>query len=82
MLTGDMPFDMVLMDIMMPELDGFSTIERIRQDSAYDELPIIVLTAKSLKEDRAKCLNLGANDYLLKPLEVDRLMALMRVWMT
>ncbi len=75
-------FDMILMDIMMPELDGFSTIEQIRADQRFKELPIIVLTAKSLKEDRARCLELGANDYLLKPIDVERLMALMRVWMT
>ncbi len=82
MLEAGARFDMILMDIMMPELDGFSTIERIRQNPEFDALPIIVLTAKSLKEDRAKSLELGANDYVLKPLEVDRLMALMRVWMT
>jgi CheY-like chemotaxis protein len=75
-------FDMVLMDIMMPGMDGFSTIEKIRSDQHFESLPIIVLTAKSLKEDRARCLELGANDYLSKPIDVERLMALMRVWMT
>jgi CheY-like chemotaxis protein/HAMP domain-containing protein len=74
--------DIVLMDIMMPELDGFSTIEQMRSDEQFQELPIIVLTAKSLKEDRDRCMKLGANDYLLKPIEVDRLLSLMRVWMT
>ena len=74
--------DIVLMDIMMPELDGFSTIEQMRSDEQFEELPIIVLTAKSLKEDRDRCMKLGANDYLLKPIEVDRLLSLMRVWMT
>jgi len=78
----DMHLDMVLMDIMMPELDGFSTIEKMRADSRFKEMPIIVLTAKSLKEDRERCIKLGANDYLLKPIDIERLISLMRVWIT
>lgn len=78
----DLHIDMVLMDIMMPELDGFSTIEKMRADQRSKEMPIIVLTAKSLKEDRERCMKLGANDYLLKPIDIERLMSLMRVWMT
>jgi len=69
----DLHIDMVLMDIMMPELDGFSTIEQMRADQRFKDMPIIVLTAKSLKEDRERCMKLGANDYLLKPIEIDRL---------
>lgn len=78
----DLHIDMVLMDIMMPELDGFSTIEQMRADQRFKDMPIIVLTAKSLKEDRERCMKLGANDYLLKPIDIERLMSLMRVWMT
>ncbi len=74
--------DMVLMDIMMPELDGFKTIEKIKEVENFKHIPIIVLTAKTLKEDRNRCLELGANDYLLKPIDVNKLLSLMRVWMT
>lgn len=80
--SGESDADIVLMDIMMPELDGFSTIEQIRANTKFADLPIIVLTAKTLKEDRVRCMELGANDYLLKPIDVERLVALMRVWLT
>jgi signal transduction histidine kinase/HAMP domain-containing protein/DNA-binding response OmpR family regulator len=72
--------DVVLLDIMMPELDGYETLRRIRQDPRYRALPIIAITAKALKEDREKCIQAGAFDYLPKPIEPDKLVDLIRFW--
>jgi len=71
----------VLMDIMMPEMDGYATIRAIRNQVQYSNLPIIALTAKAMKDDRAKCIEAGANDYLSKPVDTDKLLSLMRVWL-
>jgi tubulin-specific chaperone A len=73
--------DIVLMDIMMPKMDGFTTMRRIRAGGAYADLPIIALTAKVMKGDKAKCIEAGANDYLSKPVETDKLLSLLRVWL-
>ena len=73
--------DLILMDIMMPEMDGYEAITRIRKSDAYKDLPIIALTAKTMKDDQVKCLSVGANDYLPKPLDVDKLLSLVRVWL-
>lgn len=74
-------FDLVLMDIMMPKLDGYETIQAIREHEAYAELPIIALTAKAMKGDREKCIQAGANDYISKPIQLDQLLSLVRVWL-
>jgi len=73
--------DMVLMDIMMPEMDGLTAMREIRKRSEWKKIPIIALTAKAMKDDQEKCLAAGANDYIAKPLDVEKLMSLVRVWM-
>lgn len=73
--------DMILMDIMMPEMDGHEAMKRIRLGSINKEVPILALTAKAMKDDKQKCIEAGANDYLSKPIEMDKLLSLVRVWM-
>jgi len=81
-LKKDNNFDLILMDIMMPIMDGFEAIKAIRQIPALQELPIIALTAKAMKSDRDRCLEVGASDYISKPINMDHLISLMRVWLT
>ncbi|WP_042162660.1 response regulator [Paenibacillus gorillae] len=81
-LEQDKDFDLVLMDIMMPLMDGFETMREIRKQSLLQELPIIALTAKAMKSDREKCLEAGASDYISKPIQMEQLFSLMRVWLT
>ncbi|HTP92054.1 MAG TPA: response regulator, partial [Xanthobacteraceae bacterium] len=71
----------VLMDIMMPEMDGYQTIEKIRQNREYRRLPIVALTAKAMKGDREKCLEAGASDYLAKPVNTEQLLSALRMWL-
>ncbi len=73
--------DLVLMDIMMPEMDGLTAMREIRRHQEWRRLPIIALTAKAMRDDQEKCLQAGASDYLAKPLDVERLLSLVRVWM-
>jgi CheY-like chemotaxis protein len=73
--------DMVLMDIMMPEMDGYETTQKIRRENKNSNLPIIAVTAKAMKGDRQKCLEAGASDYITKPVKIDQLLSLMRVWL-
>ncbi|MET0410698.1 MAG: response regulator, partial [Polyangiaceae bacterium] len=73
--------ELVLMDIMMPEMDGLEATRAIRRDARWSKLPIIALTAKAMKDDQERCLKAGANECIPKPLDVDMLLSLLRIWM-
>jgi two-component system, chemotaxis family, sensor kinase CheA len=80
-LNKDLDIDLILMDIMMPEMDGYETIRIIRRIERIKDLPIIALTARAMKVDRDKCIEAGASDYISKPLDMDQLLSMLRVWL-
>lgn len=80
-LQENTDIDLILMDIMMPEIDGFETMRSIRRMPHYKSLPIIALTAKAMKNDREKCMEVGASDYISKPVKLEQLFSLMKVWL-
>jgi len=82
MLETHSDIDMVLMDIMMPEMDGYEAMRKIRSQVKFKNLPVIALTAKAMKEDKQKCIDAGANDYITKPIDIERFLSLMRVWLS
>jgi signal transduction histidine kinase/CheY-like chemotaxis protein len=80
-LKTESDVNLILMDIMMPEMDGYETMKRIRAQEKFFNTPIIALTAKAMKKDYEKCISAGANDYLPKPVDIDRLFSMLRVWL-
>ncbi|EKD38192.1 MAG: GAF sensor hybrid histidine kinase, partial [uncultured bacterium] len=72
---------LVLMDMMMPEMDGYQAMGEIRKQHRFEKLPIIAITAKAMVGDRFKCIEAGASDYLAKPIDQDKLLSMMRVWL-
>ena len=80
-LDEESDVDVVLIDVMMPVMDGFETMKRIREQSRFRRLPIIALTAKAMPKDRENCISAGANDYMTKPVDQDRLISMLRVWL-
>ncbi|OAH58615.1 histidine kinase [Domibacillus aminovorans] len=80
-LQGNPDIDLVIMDIMMSEMDGFETIRVIRQLPEFQSVPIIALTAKAMKNDRKECIEAGASEYISKPVNLDRLFSIIRVWL-
>jgi len=81
MLKNNPDIDVALIDIMMPEMDGYEAMLRIRDMPGFRQLPLIALTAKAMKGDREKCIEAGASDYITKPADSEQLLSLLRVWL-
>ena len=82
LLNENPDIDVVLMDVMMPEMDGYEATRRIRGNTTFEDLPIIAITAKAMKDDRKKCIEAGASDYVAKPVNLEQLLSLFRVWLS
>ena len=80
-IKSDSSIDICLMDIMMPVMDGYEAIETLRKDAKFTTFPIIALTAKSQKSEREKCMNIGASDYMSKPVDSEQLIQLIKIWL-
>ena len=80
-LEANPDLDIVVMDIMMPVMDGFEAMQKIRAQARFQNLPIIALTAKAMTGDQERCIEAGANDYLAKPVDIKRLFSMLRVWL-
>lgn len=80
-LYENLDIDLILMDIMMPDMDGYTAIRAIRKQEGFHKTPILAITAKAMKEDKQKCIDAGADDYLSKPIDMDKLISLLRVWL-
>ena len=81
LLKNKNDIELILMDMMMPNKDGYQTIEEIRKDLGLVKIPIIAVTAKAMLGDREKCIDVGANDYVTKPVDTERLLSLLKVWL-
>jgi len=80
-LNENLDIDLILMDIMMPEMDGYAAIRKIRKQERHKKTPIIAITAKAMKDDKQKCIDAGANEYLTKPIDMNKFISLLRVWL-